>query len=139
MVTITDEIIEKLKSNEFSIPVKDVRDTYSTKSPVYPMITVEEIFNRPVLQIHGEEIQSRLDYRFEIYGRDISLNGVLSTKREVVTTLGIELDELMRTTYGMKRSGSTTILPYSSDGSILRYIVTYSGIIDTRTMIIYQK
>lgn len=62
----------------------------------------------------------------------------LINKRKLVTTLGNELDTIMRETYGMKMIGTYQILPYASDNSILRYIVTYGGIIDNETMIIYQ-
>lgn len=139
MVTILDEIIEKIKSEEISIPFKDVRDPYSTKSPVYPMITVEEIRNSPEQQINGKIIRTTLNYRFEIYGRDTSVSSEVMNKRKVVTTLGNEIDKIMRETYGMKMVGDPQILPYSTDNSILRYIVTYGGIIDNETMIIYQR
>lgn len=138
MVSILDEIIQKIKDSTFTVPFKDVREPYSTKQPVYPMITVEEVTNTPQQQINGKIIRSNLHYRFEIYGRDVSVNETLMKKREVVTTLGNELDTIMRETYGMKMIGTYQILPYTSDNSILRYIVTYGGIIDNETMIIYQ-
>nr|DAS58831.1 MAG TPA: hypothetical protein [Caudoviricetes sp.] len=138
MVSILDEIIQKIKDSTFTVPFKDVREPYSTKQPVYPMITVEEVTNTPQQQINGKIIRSNLHYRFEIYGRDVSVNETLMKKREVVTTLGNELDTIMRETYGMKMIGTYQILPYASDNSILRYIVTYGGIIDNETMIIYQ-
>lgn len=138
MVTILDEIISKLKEHDFTIPVKDVREQYSTKDPVYPMITVDEIVNQPTLQITGVEKYSRIDYRFDIYARDASKDGELYTKRQVASMIGSELDEIMRTTYGMKRVGNPIMLPYSEDGSIIRYPLTYTGNIDNKTMIIYQ-
>lgn len=139
MVTITDEIIETLKSHTFSLTVKDVREPYATKKPVYPMIVVEEITNRPDVQIRAEEILSTIAYRFEIYARDLSENGEVYTKRQVNTTLGKELDEVLRKTYGLKRIGDPVNLPDVTDGTILRYVVTYGGMIDNRTMIIYQN
>lgn len=138
MVSILDEIMEKLKNSTFTVSFKDIREPYSTKQPVYPMITVEEITNTPQQQINGKIIRTNLHYRFEIYGRDISHEGQLISKRKLVTTLGNELDTIMRETYGMKMIGTYQILPYASDNSILRYIVTYGGIIDNETMIIYQ-
>lgn len=138
MVSILDEIMEKIKNSTFTVPFKDIREPYSTKQPVYPMITVEEITNTPQQQINGKIIRTNLHYRFEIYGRDISHEGRLINKRKLVTTLGNELDTIMRETYGMKMIGTYQILPYASDNSILRYIVTYGGIIDNETMIIYQ-
>lgn len=138
MVSILDEIMEKIKNSTFTVSFKDIREPYSTKQPVYPMITVEEITNTPQQQINGKIIRTNLHYRFEIYGRDISHEGQLISKRKLVTTLGNELDTIMRETYGMKMIGTYQILPYTSDNSILRYIVTYGGIIDNETMIIYQ-
>lgn len=138
MVSILDEIMEKIKNSTFTVSFKDIREPYSTKQPVYPMITVEEITNIPQQQINGKIIRTNLHYRFEIYGRDISHEGQLINKRKLVTTLGNELDTIMRETYGMKMIGTYQILPYASDNSILRYIVTYGGIIDNETMIIYQ-
>ena len=138
MVSILDEIIQKIKDSTFTVPFKDVREPYSTKQPVYPMITVEEVTNTPQQQINGKIIRSNLHYRFEIYGRDVSVNETLMKKRKLVTTWGNELDTIMIETYGMKMIGTYQILPYASDNSILRYIVTYGGIIDNETMIIYQ-
>ena len=138
MVSILDEIIGTLKDSSFTIPFQDIREPYSTKKPVYPMITVEETRNSPQQQILGRIIRSRLNYRFEIYARDMTFNSQLMGKREVITLLGNELDTIMRGMYGMKMVGDPQILPYTSDKSILRYIVTYGGIIDNETMIIYQ-
>lgn len=138
MVTILDEIIEKLKSHSFSIPVKDIRDPYSSKTPVYPMIVVEETRNTPDLQLHGKVIRSNLNYKFEIYGRDTISNGEVMSKRQVVVSIFKELDEIMREIYGMKINVSPTILA-ATDKSVLRHITTYGGIIDNDTMIIYQR
>lgn len=138
MVNITDEIIEKLESHEFTIPVEDVRDMYSTKNPVYPMIAIDEINNSPYVQTLGKEKISDLSYRFEIYTRDKSVNGEALTKREIADTILVELDELLRTTYGFKRTPNISRLPYNTDGSVLRTIIMYSGKIDNDTMIMYQ-
>lgn len=138
MVTISDEVIQKIKDHTFSIPFKDVREPNSSKNPQYPMLTVEELPGAPLVQLHGEEILSTLGIRFEIYARDTSHDGKVYTKSQVATMLAKELDELIRTTYGLKRMGDVQKLPYSSDGSILRCILTYTGKIDNRTMIIYQ-
>ena len=115
MVSILDEIMEKIKNSTFTVSFKDIREPYSTKQPVYPMITVEEITNIPQQQINGKIIRTNLHYRFEIYGRDISHEGQLINKRKLVTTLGNELDTIMRETYGMKMIGTYQILPYASD------------------------
>lgn len=139
MVTIQDEVIQKIKEHSFIFALKDVREVYSTKSPVYPMITVEELPGATLLQLHGEEILSTIGVRFEIYTRDTATDdGKVHTRGQVATSIAEELDELIRTTYGLTRTGDVTRLPYSSDGSILRSILTYTGKIDNRTMIIYQ-
>ncbi len=138
MVELTDEIIEKLKSHVFPIPIKDVREPFSTKEPVYPMITVNNMRNSTKLQLQGEEIWSRQSYRFEIYARDTAHEGKVYTKRQVSSMIGNELDKLIRTTYGLRRVGEPVRLPYGSDGTIMRFILTYTGIVDNRTMIIYQ-
>ena len=138
MVSIQDEVIQKIKNHEFSFPLKDVREIYSTKDPVYPMIAVEELPGATLLQLHGEEIWSTIGMRFEIYTRDASKEGIVYKKGQVADKIAIELDQLIRTTYGLKRTGDVTKLPYSSDGSVLRSILTYTGKIDNRTMIIYQ-
>ena len=138
MVNISDEVIQKVKDHSFSFPIKDVREPYSTLKPDYPMITVEELSGSTLLQLHGEEILSTITLRFEIYVRDITKDGEVYKKNQAAVQIGEELDELIRTTYGLKRTGDPVKLPYSSDGSILRYILTYSGKIDNRTMIIYQ-
>lgn len=138
MVTILEEIIQKLKDNQFSITVKDVREPFSTKTPVYPMITIDEVTNRPYIQMLGIELFSSIAYRFEIYARDISQDGNVYTKRQIVNALGKEIDDLVKKNYGFIRIGDPQILPYTSDNTIIRYIVTYGGKIDTTTMITYQ-
>lgn len=138
MVNIEDEVIQKVKDHAFYFPLKDVRKLYSTKNPVYPMIVVQELPGATLLQLHGEEILSTIGMRFEIYARDTSRDGAIYTKDHVATNIGTELDQIIRTTYGLKRIGEPQKLPYSSDGSILRYVLTYTGKIDNRTMIIYQ-
>lgn len=57
MVSILDEIMEKIKNSTFTVPFKDIREPYSTKQPVYPMITVEEITNTPQQQINGKSLE----------------------------------------------------------------------------------
>lgn len=138
MVSIREELIEALKTHKFTIPVKDVRDVYSTKNPVYPMITVDEVVNIPWIQIHAVERLSTISYKFDVYARDMSYQKTVYTKRKITEIIGNELDEFLRTTYGLKRAINPTSLPYSEDGSIIRYTVTYSGTIDNETMIIYQ-
>ena len=138
MVTVNDELIESIKKHGFALPVNDVREPYSTKTPVYPMITVNEFSNRPVIQIHGEEKLSSISLRFEIYCRDLSHDGKVYTKRQVCSILSRELDEFLRKTYGFKRVGDPVTLPFGNDGTICRYGITYTGLIDNKTMIIYQ-
>lgn len=139
MVSILDEIIDKLKEATFTIPVKDVREPYTTKQPVYPMVTVEETRNSPYQQIHGKVLYTNLNYRFEIYGRDTSVESVPTSKRKVVTTIANEIDQIMRETYGMRLVGDPQMLPYSTDNTIVRYIMTYGGIIRNDTQYIYQN
>lgn len=138
MVSIQDELIAKLKGHPFTIMVKDIRDTFSTKEPIYPMITLDEITNTPYLQLPMQESISTIAYRFEIYVRDMSQDNKVYTKRQASSIIGNELDILMRDVYGLKRVGDPQRLPYGEDKSILRYIVTYGGKIDNQTMIIYQ-
>lgn len=138
MVSITDEIISKLKSHTFSVPLKDVRDFYSTKDPEYPMIAIDEVTNTPSIQILGDEKISTIGYKFEIYTRDISVDGKVYSKRQASYMILHELDALLRETYGFRRSNSPTVLPYGSDGSIMRNIVIYVGKIDNENMILYQ-
>lgn len=138
MVTILDELIEKLKNHTFTIDIKDIRDPYSTKNPIYPMVTIEEITNRPFVQILDKELFSSIAYRFEVYARDTSQDSKVYTKREVVNNIGNEIDDLIKKNYGFRRIGDPQILPYGGDNTIIRYIVTYGGKIDTTTMITYQ-
>lgn len=138
MVSIQDEIITKLKEHTFTLEVKDVRDTFSTKAPTYPMITIDEVSNRPYIQITGKEYLSNIAYRFEIYTRDTAKDDKVYTKRQISDIIGDELDTLMKDLYGFKRVGDPQRLPYGEDKTILRYIVTYGGKIDNETMILYQ-
>ena len=138
MVTIIDELIKAIKTNVFSLPIKDVRKPYTVKSPTYPMITVREMTNTPIIQLQGEEKLSQLAYRFEIYSRDLSHEGKVYTAEQVNSTLLREIDEFLRKTYGFRRVGDIANLPHSGDSSIMRCAITYVGKIDNNTMIIYQ-
>ena len=138
MVDITDEIIEKLKAHSFSIPFKDIRKPYESKKPSYPLLLVYPIRNDPLLQLHGEEILSKVAFRFEVYTRDTSHEGTVYSKSQVSSILSIELDEFIRTTYGLMRVGDPNERLYSGDDTIMRYIVSYGGTLDNKTKIIYQ-
>ncbi len=138
MVTILDEIISTLKTHSFKIEIKDIREPFSTKQPVYPMIVVYESTNLPKQQICGVVNFTTLAYRFEIYARDMSINSGLVSKRQVATSIADEIDDIMRTKYGMKRSMSPQILPYTQDGSVIRYIFEYKGILDNKYDVLYQ-
>ena len=138
MVDITDEIIEKLKLSDFTIPPKDIRGIFSTKKPVYPLIVVSEVLNTTKLQLYGEEKFSKIGYKFEVYTRDISHNGRLYTKDGASKIVLQDLDRALRTFFGMKRTTTSPAMLHGSDKSIYRRDVIYEGIINNDTQIIYQ-
>lgn len=138
MVTILDELIEYLNGYGFQIEIKDVREFYSSKQPVYPMITVEETRNSTSQQLQGVELFSRLHYTFEIYTKSMDIDDVMKTPRQVGTEILFDLDSCVKERWGLKRVGSPTQIPYNSDNTIFRTVVTYGCKIDNKNMIIYQ-
>ncbi len=138
MVTLIDDIIEYFKIYPFAIDVLDVRNTYVSKDPVYPMIVVEETRNTTKQALHHVEVFSTLNYRFDIYAQDSMIDDEVVSASRIVDMIAQQLDEQMKSYFGMQRVGDPIKMNYDNSNSKFRKILTYGGIIDTKTMIVYQ-
>lgn len=139
MVSIKDEIQNLLKEHsDFIIKPLDVRDSYSDEKPVFPMILVDETINTSSQVIHGEEIYANIGYKIECYAKDSIVNDVVMTRKEVAYQLGIECDKLIMRRFGLTRISNPVFVESLEDPSVIRFINNYVGIINTKTMLIYQ-
>lgn len=138
MISIKNELIEKLFNYDgYMFPPKAVRDFYSDEKPVFPMIIVDEVVNDTFQSIHGKEVYSNIGYRIECYAKDFAVDEKIYTKNDLALQLGIDTDRFMREIMGFKRVGSPVMIPSVDDSSVVRYVLTYSGIINNQTQYIY--
>lgn len=137
MISIQDQIEQKLQTHAFSYPVK-VQDAYSKAKPQYPLITIDESGNRELLSLGEVERYAKLTYRIEVYTRDEVDEDKIIPARKVARHLAHEMDQVLRTELNLTRVGDPVSLPYTTDTTITRYILTYSATIDTLTNYIYK-
>lgn len=139
MISIKNELIQKLTINEDYVYIpKSVRDFYSDEKPVFPMIIIDEVVNDTYQSIHGKEIYSNIGYRIECYGKDTAIGEDIIVKNDIAFQLGKDVDKFMREKMGFIRVGSPTMIQSVEDTSVVRYVLTYSGLINNQTQLIYK-
>lgn len=139
MISIKNELIEKLSSYDgYTFKPKVVRDFYTDEKPVFPMVIIDEVVNDTFQSIHGKEIYSNIGYRVECYGKDTAIGETIYTKTDIAFELGVNVDKFMQEQMGFKRVGSPVMIPSVDDSSVVRYVLTYSGIINVETQLIYK-
>lgn len=139
MISIKAELIDKLSLYDgYTFNPKAVRDFYSDEKPVFPMVIVDEVVNDTFQSIHGKEIYSNIGYRIECYGKDTAYGEVIHTKTDIALELGMNVDTFMQEQMGFRRVGSPVMIPSVDDSSVVRYVLTYSGLIHNETQLIYK-
>ena len=125
MNSIYEHLISALKEHSFSI-LLHVYEAYSVQTPTYPAIVVDEVINREKVSVGRQERVTQLAYRFEIHCRDEWDEAAQApiSRRQVAQRLGSEVDQMVRETLGLTRTGDPAYLP-AADQTVGRYVLTY--------------
>ena len=133
MKNLVDDLITFLNTLTFSDTVKDIREAYSKKKPVYPMISVDEINNATRTALVGEERLSNLGYQIDVYSKDMYPRSGRDICRGIVSIV----DTNLQSQYGMKRVSYVEI-PDPNDTTVFRITLRYTCILDVKTDYMYR-
>lgn len=102
-----------------------VKEYYSMQEIKYPCMTVcmVEKSDRIVLQNKNKLVN--IGFAFEIYAKSIKDKTATYVLRQLENWLDAEL----KSKYGFQRNIGSPIMPVNKENSILREVITYSGII----------
>ena len=138
MVTIKNEIIDTLRATTFTYQPKEVRDYYSTRKMVYPLVAIDELDNIDKDKILDKTYYSELTYTIEVYNKDMVLDKTLVSKTDVAFTICKEIDEVLKNKYGLTRVSTPVKILLDDDNTVLRTILTYRCSIDNENQITYR-
>jgi hypothetical protein len=138
MILIGSDIIAALKAHTFTLDKVSVKAAYSVKSPACPMLTLDELPSNDGAYIDGLPCVVRNVLTLEAYAKDMSIQGVITPKRDAAYKLIMEADDFLNEAYGLTMIGQIQAAPYS-DTTIFRAVANYFAYIDTRTNIILRS
>lgn len=137
MKNLVDEIVATLNNVSYPFTVKSIRASYSKKTPVYPMIVVNEVDNSTRLAIKGDERWSNIGYQIDIFSKDMAVESIPTSGVKICRILGQLVDLELNNKYGMTRT-STMEMPDVNDATVSRLTLRYSGILDIKTDYTYR-
>jgi len=137
MKSLTDEIVVVLTDTTYPIVVKTITDGYPKSVPLYPAIIVNEIDNISTMTLLKEELYSKLTYDIEIYAKDMLVDNVPTSSKDVVKVLAGIIDTSLNEEYGLTRRVAS-ILPYNVDTTVTRYLLRYDVILDNKNEITFR-
>ena len=137
MKSLTSEIITLLKTKSYPVTVKTIVEGYPATTPLYPAIIVQEIDNISNKTLLGEELYSTLTYDIEIYARDMIVATVATSSKTTVKGIASMVDTTLNSYYGFKRTVAS-LVPYSVDNTVSRYLLRYTVILDNKNNITYR-
>jgi len=132
MLNLESDIYTYLKSLAYSYDVT-VRRANRKLTPVYPMITIQEIDNSTSVAIHGTEKRSNISYQIDVFAKDYYPDSA----QTVCNTLATEIDSSIQSEYGLLRKSAVNI-PDPNDDRVARTTLRYGGILDTVNEYIYH-
>lgn len=143
MVTLIKQLVEEIQelfaSREDEYKDVLVKEKYKElPKGKYPKVIIEEIQNSEVESrstTQGERTIA-LGYQITVYSRDMNEYDAIDSVRFM---LGIIDDYLQPPDYNMQRIGSTAVIPYISDSTIMTGINRYTCVYDKDTNLIYKK
>lgn len=138
MILIGSDIIAALKAHTFTLDKVSVKTAYSATSPTCPMLALDELPSNDGAYIDGLPCVVRNVLTLEAYCKDMSIQGVITPKRDAAYKLIMEADAFLNETYGLTMIGPIQAAPYT-DTTIFRAVANYFAYIDTRTNTIYRS
>lgn len=141
MKTIIDDIINSCELGIYTFDNIEFFTAYPEVEPKFinPLVFIKEIVNVPYEPTYTMvENHSRLSYEIEIYSRKQAVGETIYSAAEVTQILGREINEELEA-LGLMRASTPVLVPYSTDNSIMRYVLTYSCVLDLKTNYIYGR
>jgi hypothetical protein len=138
MILIGPDIIAALKAHTFTLGKVTVRAAYSGTTPTCPMLTLDELPSNDGAYVDGLPCVVRNVLTLEAYAKDMSIQGVITPKRDAAYKLLMEADAFLNEQYGLTMIGQIQAAPYT-DATIFRAVANYFAYIDTRTNTIYRS
>lgn len=133
MYFLIEEILETLKSDVSMAGVK-VADFYDVDKVSVPMVTVKESPGPGYLYPNGQPRVIRSLYEIEAYARQGEGKSANKRARELLSAA----DAVIRKKYGFTQIGQATCDPYIEDRTVMRGVIRYYAVIDTKENIIYR-
>lgn len=138
MITFVEQIETALGLQVFTIPGTTVKQTYDVKTPVYPLITIEEMPSNDGIEVDGQPRIVSNRYVIECYCRATALTGLTLSANTSARTLGLEVDTYLNETFNFKQVGDALCRPINVDKSVYRWIARYTTVIDQSNGYIYR-
>jgi hypothetical protein len=132
MTLIGPDIIAALKVHTVTLPKVTVKPAYSVASPACPLLALDELPSNDGAYIDGMPCVVRNVLTLEAYAKDMSIQGVITSKHDAAYRLIMEADTLLNQQFGLTMIGRIQAAPYS-DTTIYRAVANYYVYIDTRT------
>lgn len=138
MILLSPDIITALKAHPFTLSNVSVKPVYSGTSPTCPMLALDELPSNDGAYVDGLPCVVRNVLTLEAYAKDMSIQSVITPKRDAAYKLLIEADDFLNEQFGLTMIGQIQAAPYT-DSTIFRAVANYFAYIDTRTNTIYRS
>ena len=136
MIQIGNDLVEALK--KVNVPGLKVCDAYDVTAMTPPLITLYEQPGPGVLYPDGKPVIVRNLFQLEVYCRQGRIDGAVRSAGACARLL-MEKAAAVMEGFGLTQQGEMAFAPYINDTTIMRGVARYTGVIDTKTEIIYRE
>lgn len=133
MYFLTDEMIDTLKSDPSMTGVK-IADLYDVDKMTVPMVTISESPGQGYLFPDGHPQYIRTLFQVEAYAKQGNGKSANKRARELLSAA----DAVLYKKYGLTQQGEAVFAPYMEDRTVVRGVIRYYAVIDTKTNYIYR-
>ena len=138
MILIGPDVIGALKAHTFALENVSVKPAYTGTDPACPMLALKEQPSNVGVYIDGMPCAVRNLFTLEAYAKDMTIQGVATSKQDAAMKLILEADALLNEKFMFTMIGSAQPAPYS-DATIFRVVANYFVYIDTRTNTLHRS
>ena len=133
MYFLINELVNALKESPLLEGVK-AAEAYDVSGIDTPMVSLSESPGNGVLFPNGVPRVIRSYYQLEVYARQKDVVTALENARRLMSNA----DEVLTGRYGLTQMGEPVFAPYMQDRTVIRGVVRYYALIDTKENIIYR-
>lgn len=133
MYFLINELVNALKESPLLEGVK-AAEAYDVAGIDTPMVSLSESPGNGVLFPNGVQRIIRSHYQLEVYTRQKDGVTALENARRLMSNA----DEVLTGRYGLTQMGEPVFAPYMQDRTVIRGVVRYYALIDTKENIIYR-